>query len=50
MRTLVLAQEAAATGSAGRLIAAALLPFLRTHRLTWAVKPALSAGHTALPS
>ena len=29
---------------------AALLPFLRTHRLTWAVKPALSAGHTALPS
>ncbi len=29
---------------------AALLPFLRTHRLTWAVKPALAAGHTALPS
>lgn len=29
---------------------AALLPFLRTHRLTWAVKPALSAGPTALPS
>lgn len=28
----------------------ALLPFLRTHRLTWAVKPALSAGPTALPS
>ena len=29
---------------------AALLPFLRTHRLTWAVKPALSTGPTALPS
>ena len=29
---------------------AALLPFLRTHRLTWAVKPALAAGHTTLPS
>lgn len=28
----------------------ALLPFLRTHRLTWAVKPALSAGPEALPS
>jgi len=29
---------------------ATLLPFLRTHRLTWAVKPALSAGPEALPS
>ena len=36
----------------GGLIApcATLLPFLRTHRLTWAVKPALSAGPEALPS
>ncbi|MCZ8092954.1 MAG: class I SAM-dependent methyltransferase [Acidovorax sp.] len=36
----------------GSLIApcATLLPFLRTHRLTWAVKPALNAEPEALPS